>query len=153
FFLTMPISKMIPIMPMTSSGMPNSIRVNSAPSPARGQGRDDCDRVDRALIEHAKDDVDRDQRSENQDRRASQRILKRLRAALETRRDRGRQVELFRGLLDRRHRLADRNLWRKIEAQRHGRELALVVERDRRHRRVIVANWLSGTSAPLDEVA
>jgi hypothetical protein len=37
FFLTMPIKRMIPIMPITSSGMPNSIKVKSAPSPADGK--------------------------------------------------------------------------------------------------------------------
>jgi hypothetical protein len=37
FFLTMPISRMIPMMPITSSGMPNNIRVSNAPSPAEGK--------------------------------------------------------------------------------------------------------------------
>jgi len=91
--------------------------------------------VDRALVEHAEDDVDRNQRSEDQDRRAGERILKRLGAALEARRNRSRQMQLLRGLLDRRHRLANRDLGRQVEAQRHRRELALVVDRNRCHRR------------------
>ena len=33
----MPIKRMIPMMPITSSGMPNSIRVSNAPSPAEGK--------------------------------------------------------------------------------------------------------------------
>jgi hypothetical protein len=33
----MPISKMIPIIPITSSGMPNSINVSNAPSLAEGR--------------------------------------------------------------------------------------------------------------------
>ena len=46
-----------------------------------------------------------------------------------------RQVQLLGGLLDRRYRLADRDVRGEIEAQRHRRELALVVDRDRRDRR------------------
>jgi hypothetical protein len=38
----------------------------------RGQCGDDRDRVDRALVEHSEDDIDRDQRGEDQDRRAAQ---------------------------------------------------------------------------------
>jgi len=34
---TIPISRMIPMMPITSSGRPNSIRVNRAPRPAEGK--------------------------------------------------------------------------------------------------------------------
>ena len=101
------------------------------PEPGRGQGRDDRDRVDRALVEHSEDDVDRDQRGENQDRRAAQRALKRLRAALEAGGDRGRQVELLCCLLDRRYRGADRGAGREVEAQSHRRKLALVVDRKR----------------------
>jgi hypothetical protein len=97
---------MMPMMPITSSGMPNSISVNSAPSPAEG-------RVEMIVIgwialsySMPRMIVDRDQCGEDQDRRAAQRILKRLRAALKARRNRSRQVQLFRGLLDRRYRRA-----------------------------------------------
>ena len=37
FFFTMPINRMIPMMPITSSGMPNSFNVSNAPSPAEGR--------------------------------------------------------------------------------------------------------------------
>src|SRR5271155_4755195 len=100
--------------------------------PRRGQGGDDRDRVDRALVEHAEDDVDRDQGRQDQDWRATERALKRLRTALKTGGNRARQVELLRGLLDRGDRLADRNFHGKVEAQRYRRELALVVDRNRR---------------------
>ena len=45
------------------------------------------------------------------------------------------EAELLCGLLDRRHRFADRDLRREIEAQRHRGELALVVDRNRGDRR------------------
>ena len=37
FFFTMPINRMIPMMPIMSSGRPTSISVASAPSPAEGR--------------------------------------------------------------------------------------------------------------------
>ncbi len=43
FFLTMPMSRMIPISEIRSSGMPNSISASNAPTPADG-------RVDRIVI-------------------------------------------------------------------------------------------------------
>jgi hypothetical protein len=54
--------------------------------------------VDRALVEHAEDDVDGDQCGEDQDRRAGERILKRLRAALEALLNRGRTIWLSLGI-------------------------------------------------------
>ena len=79
--------------------------------------------MDRTLVEDAEDEVDRDQRGENQDRCAAQRILKCLCAALEARRNRSRQVQVFRGLLDCRHRRADGDIRGKVEAR--GQAVAL----------------------------
>src|SRR5206468_12254247 len=57
--------------------------------------------------------------------------LKRLRAALETGGDRGRQVELLCCLLDRCYRRADRGARGEVEAQGHRWKLTLVVDRNR----------------------
>ena len=58
----------------------------------RRQRRQDGQRVDEALIEHAEDQIDADERGENEQRHAGQRILERLRVALEGRRQTRRQL-------------------------------------------------------------
>ena len=60
----------------------------------RGQRREDRDRVDVALVEHAEHDVDRHQRGQDQQRLVGQRVLKRLRGALEARLDARREADL-----------------------------------------------------------
>ena len=64
--------------------------------PGGREGGDDCERMDRTFVEHAEDDIDRDQRSHDQDGRAAERALERLRVALEAGGDRRRQVEIGR---------------------------------------------------------
>src|SRR5208283_2864500 len=54
--------------------------------------RDDRQRMDEVLVQHAENDVDRDQRRQDQDRFAGQRGLEGLRVALEARFDRRRQM-------------------------------------------------------------
>src|SRR5271154_2637202 len=61
-FLTMPISRMMPISAIRLKSKPKAINVTSAPRPGRRQGREDRQRVDVALIEYAQDDVDDDDR-------------------------------------------------------------------------------------------
>ena len=100
--------------------------------PGRRQGRDDRDRMDHALIENTQNDVHGDERGQDQDRRAAQRTLKCLRAALEAGGDRRRQVHCLHRLLDRRYGIADRRARSEVEAQGYRGELALVVDRDRR---------------------
>ena len=56
--------------------------------PGRRQGRQDRDRVDVALVEHAEHDVDGEQRRADQDRLVGERLLKRLRGAREAAVDR-----------------------------------------------------------------
>jgi hypothetical protein len=53
------------------------------------------------LKEHAEDEVDGDQGSQNQDGCAAERTLERLCASLEAGGNRGRHVKIRRGLLDR----------------------------------------------------
>ena len=68
---------------------------------SRGQRRQDGQRVNEALVEDAENQIDADKRRENQERHAGQRILERLRVALEGRRQ-------ARGQLQRLHRALDR---------------------------------------------
>ena len=99
----------------------------------RRQGRDDGDRVDQALVEHAEDEVDDEQRCGYEDRRARQRRSECLGVALKARLERERLAQLFFNLLDGAYRLTDRGARREIERDRHRRELALMVDDERRH--------------------
>ena len=54
-----------------------------APDARRGQGGQDRDRVDEALVEHAEDDVDGDERGQDQQGLVGERGLEGLRGALE----------------------------------------------------------------------
>ena len=60
----------------------------------RGQRGEDRDRVDVALIEHAEDDVDGDERGEDEQRLVAERRLKGLRRALESGLECSRAAEL-----------------------------------------------------------
>ena len=68
---------------------------------SRRQRRQNRQRMDRALIEHAKNDIDRKQCREDQRGRGAERALEGLRVALEARGDRGWQVKIGGRLLHR----------------------------------------------------
>lgn len=72
----------------------------------RQQGRQNRQRMDEALIQHAENDVDDDQRRRDEQRLAGKRRLERLRIALETADHRGGHFDLARRRLDRVHRFA-----------------------------------------------
>ena len=67
----------------------------------RGQRRENRDRVDVALVEHAQHDVDGDQRGQDQQRLVGERGLEGLRRALEAGADAGGQPDLALGGGDR----------------------------------------------------
>ena len=94
----------------------------------RRQRRENRDRVDVALVEHAEHDVHRDDRREDQQQRAVERGAERLRRALEARLDAGRHADLALRGFDGRHRLAERRAGAEVERERHGGELAGVVD-------------------------
>ncbi len=100
----------------------------------RRQSRDDGDRVDDALVEHAEDEVDDEERRRYEDRRARQRRSECLGVALKARLERKRRAQLFFSLLDSAYRFADRGTGGEIERDRHRWELALMVDDERRHR-------------------
>ena len=101
--------------------------------PGRGQCRQDRDRVNEAFVENAEDDVDDDERRRDEDRLAGQRRDERIGIALEAGRQRGRLAELLLDLVNRSDGVADRYARLQVERQRHRRELALVIDDDRRH--------------------
>src|SRR5947208_6884146 len=69
--------------------------------PGRGERGEDGHGMDVALIEHAEDDVDGDERSENQQRLVRERVLKSLGRALELGVNRGGQTHVSYGPLNR----------------------------------------------------
>ena len=77
FFLTMPISRMMPTIAITLRSRCDRHQQQQRAEAGRRQRRDDGDRVDQALVEHAEDEVDHEQRGGDQDRRARQRIARR----------------------------------------------------------------------------
>ena len=83
FFFTMPISRMMPMMPITDRSKPPSPKRQQRADAGRRQRRQDRQRMDVALVEHAEDDIDDHQRRDDQDRLARERGLERLRVALE----------------------------------------------------------------------
>ena len=109
----------------------------------RRQARENRDRVDVALVEHAEQDVDRQHRGEQQRALPGQRLLEQLRVAGEVGDDvcrAGWMLALQR--VDRVDRLAERHVGREIERDRHRRLLRLAVDLQRPdgapHRRDLV---------------
>jgi hypothetical protein len=90
----------------------------------RGQGRQDRDRVDEALVEHPQHDVDGDDRGDDQQHLVGESGLEGERGALEAGDHAGRQVDLGLGGADRLDRGAEGGARRQVEGDRRGRELA-----------------------------
>ena len=68
FFLTIPINKMIPMMPMTERSKPAAHNASNAPDARGRQCREYGQRVDVVLIKHAEDNVDEQQCGRDQHR-------------------------------------------------------------------------------------
>ena len=71
FFLTMPMSRMMPMSAMTLNSVRHDDERQERADARRRQRRQDRDRVDVALVEHAEHDVDGEQRGEDQERLAT----------------------------------------------------------------------------------
>src|SRR4051794_33987377 len=87
--------------------------------------------MDIAFIENAEDEIDHDERGENQQRHGAERLLESLRGALEAGAQRGRYAKVTHGVLHGVGGLAERGTLREVEADRDGRELALMADRQR----------------------
>ena len=59
FFLTMPISRIMPMSAMIVNGMPHRISASDRADAGGGNRREDRDGMDEALVEHAQHDIDR----------------------------------------------------------------------------------------------
>ena len=150
FFFTMPISRMMPMMPMMPRSLPGDHQRQQRADAGRGQGREDGDRVDEALVEHAQHDVDVDDRRQDQQQLVASEAWKAQRRALEAGRDRWPACRCRASrLLDRVHRRAERDARREVERDGGRRELAEVVDQQRRRAaRCTVAMADSGTCPP-----
>src|SRR5208283_5123827 len=96
----------------------------------RRQRRQNGQGVDEALVEDAKDNIDRDQRGQDQERDGGQRVLERLGVALEGRCQADRNLQLLHRLLDRVGRGTERDALCEVEADGDRWELALVADRE-----------------------
>ena len=110
---------------------PNSCSVSSAPTAADGSAGEDGQRVDVALVEHAQQHVDHEQRGDDQHHLAALRALEHRRVAAVARDDRGRHAQLGAVALDAVGRVAERHARREVERHRHRLQLADVVHRRR----------------------
>ena len=97
----------------------------------RGQRGKNRDRVDEALVEDAEHDVDGDQRGEDQQRFVGERVLERSGGSLEIGLQAGREVQLLCDFVDVGDGRAQRGVGRKVERDRDGRELSLMVDGER----------------------
>ena len=132
FFLTMPISRMMPMIAMIDEVVAGEHQRQQRADAGRGQRRQDRDRVDEALVEHAQHDVHRDDRGEDQQQLVGERRLEGERRALEVDLHAGRHADFRLHGLDRLHRVAERRARREVERDRRRRKLAEVVDRQRR---------------------
>ena len=108
FFFTIPMRRMMPMIPMTPRSLPTSSRARRAPIPADGQRGQDRDRMDEALVEDAQDDVHRHDRGGDQEELVGERALERVGRALEGRHDARGHAELRLGGADGLDRAAER---------------------------------------------
>ena len=95
----------------------------------RGQRRENRDRMNVALVQHAQHDVHGHERGEDQQRLVGQRGLKGFGRALEIGLNARRQAELVFGLRNRPHRRAQRFAAGQVEGDGDDGELSLVIHR------------------------
>ena len=97
----------------------------------RGQCREDRDRMHEALVEDPEHDVHGDDGGQHEQALVRQRTLEGGRGALVVGDNARRQCRLRDHLVDRGERLAERVARGEVEGNRDGRELALVIDRER----------------------
>ena len=87
--------------------------------------------MNEAFIQHAEHDVDRDQRSQNQQRLIGQRILEGGRGPLEIRLQAGREVNVAGNLVDCLDGIAQRRVRAQIEGDSDRGKLSLMIDGER----------------------
>ena len=100
FFLTMPISRMIPMKAMMVNSVSNSFERDQRADARRGQRRQDGDRMNVALVEHAEHDIDGEQRRADQQQLTRLRLLRSERGAGERAAHRRGHTDAAHGVLD-----------------------------------------------------
>ena len=95
----------------------------------RRQRREDRDRMDVALVQHAQHDVDHEDRGGDQQRRGGERLLECLSRSLERALQRRGHLEVVAHPLDGIDGLSERRAGRQVERQRHRWKLTLMVHR------------------------
>src|ERR1700682_3407580 len=95
------------------------------------QARQDRDRVNEALIENAEHDIDHEDRRDDQERLARERILEHRRGALKAGRDAQGQIRLLFDFLNLRHRVTERHARFQVEGNRNRRKLLQMVDLQR----------------------
>ena len=125
----------MPISAMTSRSFLNRHQRQDRADAGRRQRRKNGDGMDEAFVQHAENDVHRDDRRENQDRLVGQRRFERAGGSLEGRFDAGGHTQVPRHLLNLVDSRAERRSWSQIEGKSHHRELALMIDRDGRRDR------------------
>ena len=129
FFLTMPISRMMPISAMIGELDVEQHQRQHRADAGRRQGREDRDRVDVALVENAEHDVDGEERGGDQQRHAWPATAGRSPRCPRSRRGWSRACRCAASPSSiARLRLAQRMAGREVERDRRGGELALVVD-------------------------
>ena len=109
---------MMPTKAYKLSSVLKMISVMQRAEARRRQAGQNDQRLREALIQNAEDDVDHDDRHDEHEAETLQRLLKRLRRALEFRGDRRRQCGPG-GFLDGVHRIAERMAGFEVERQVH----------------------------------
>ena len=84
--------------------------------------------MNEALVENAQHDVDGDQRGQNQQGFVGERVLEGCRGSLKIRLQAGREIQLFRHIVDVVDGRAQRGVGREVERNGDGRELPLVID-------------------------
>ena len=128
FFLTMPISRMMPMIAMIEEILAGEHQREQRANPRRRQRRQDRHRMDVALVEHAQHDVHRDDRREDQPHFVRERGAEGECRALEPDLHRGRHAELALDAFDRADGVAERCAPRQIERDSRRGKLADAID-------------------------
>ena len=137
FFFTMPISRMMPIKPDDVELHVEEQQRQEGARARRGQSRENRDGMNVALIQHPQHDVDRQQRRQDQDRLRRERILEGRRGSLEAAMDAAPACRIsISACIDGARRRTQVSTGRQVERDGHRRELSLVIDRQRRVRRL-----------------
>ena len=111
FFFTMPMSRISPISAITVKSVFVTEQRQHRAGARRRQRRQNRQRMDQALVEHAEHDVDRRERRGDQPRLVGERLLEHPRGSLESTVKADRHADVARRTIDRLDGIAKRRAW------------------------------------------